>query len=114
MEAEGEGKFTRRQTYEYIKDGKYGQVENAETETEVVTCLHIQATQALKRTQYERVREIEHGSFTPLVFSATGGMAPLRQLLLPTKDLFLSWQTNASRTTARRSAGSGAQSVFLW
>ena len=29
MEAEGEGKFTRRQTYEYIKDGKYGQVENA-------------------------------------------------------------------------------------
>ena len=78
MEAEGEGKFTRRQIYEYIKDGKYGQVENAKTETEVVTCLHIQATQALKRTQYERVREIEHGSFTPLVFSATGGMAPLR------------------------------------
>ena len=44
MEAEGEGKFTRRQIYEYIKDGKYGQVENAETETEVVPCLHIQAT----------------------------------------------------------------------
>ncbi len=30
-----------------------------------------------KRRSYEqRVREIEHGSFTPLVFSATGGMAP--------------------------------------
>ena len=30
-----------------------------------------------KRRAYEqRVREIEHGSFTPLVFSATGGMAP--------------------------------------
>ena len=30
-----------------------------------------------KRRCYEqRVREIEHGSFTPLVFSATGGMAP--------------------------------------
>ena len=30
-----------------------------------------------KRRCYEqRVREIEHGSFTPLVFSATGGIAP--------------------------------------
>ena len=30
-----------------------------------------------KRNAYEqRVREIEHGSFTPLVFSATGGMGP--------------------------------------
>ena len=70
--------------------------------------------ESLKRRQYERVREIEHGSFTPLVFSATGGMAPLRQLLLPTKDLLLSWQTSTSRTAARRAAGSGAQSVFLW
>ena len=25
---------------------------------------------------HQRVREIEMGSFTPLVFSATGGMAP--------------------------------------
>ena len=33
--------------------------------------------EATKRRAYEqRVREIEHGSFTPLVFSATGGMAP--------------------------------------
>ena len=33
--------------------------------------------ESLKRRSYEqRVREVEHGSFTPLVFSATGGMAP--------------------------------------
>lgn len=33
--------------------------------------------ETLKRRTYEqRVREIERGSFTPLVFSATGGMAP--------------------------------------
>ena len=27
-----------------------------------------------KRAYEQRVREVEHGSFTPLVFSATGGM----------------------------------------
>ena len=33
--------------------------------------------ESLKRRSYEqRLREVEHGSFTPLVFSATGGMAP--------------------------------------
>ena len=33
--------------------------------------------ESLKRRSYEqRVREVEHGSFTPLVFSATGGMVP--------------------------------------
>ena len=33
--------------------------------------------EATKKRSYEqRVREIEHGSFTPLVFSASGGMAP--------------------------------------
>ena len=48
--------------------------------------------ESLKRRHYEqRVRKIE-------------------QLQLPTKDLLLSWQTNASRTISRRSAGSGAQS----
>ena len=31
----------------------------------------------IKKRSYERrVREVEHGSFTPLVFSASGGMAP--------------------------------------
>ena len=29
-----------------------------------------------KRNYEQRVREVEHGSFTPLVFSASGGMAP--------------------------------------
>ncbi len=29
-----------------------------------------------KRAYEQRVREIEHGSFTPLVFSAAGGMGP--------------------------------------
>ncbi len=29
-----------------------------------------------KRSYEERIREIEHGSFTPLVFSAPGGMGP--------------------------------------
>ena len=29
------------------------------------------------RTYEQRVLEVEHGSFTPLVLSATGGMAPL-------------------------------------
>ena len=36
----------------------------------------------LKRRAYEqRVREIEMGSFTPLVFSATGGMAPAATIM---------------------------------
>ena len=30
----------------------------------------------MKRSYEQRVREVEHGSFTPLVFSASGGMAP--------------------------------------
>ena len=29
----------------------------------------------MKRAHNERVQEIEHGSFTPIVMSATGGMA---------------------------------------
>ena len=34
-----------------------------------------------KRREYnQRVQEIEHGTFTPLVFSATGGMAPAAQV----------------------------------
>ena len=30
-----------------------------------------------KRAYDQRVREIEHGSFSPLVFSATGGMGTI-------------------------------------
>ena len=29
-----------------------------------------------KRSYEQRIREVEHGSFTPIVFSAHGGMAP--------------------------------------
>ena len=31
--------------------------------------------QSKKRSYETRIYEIEHGSFTPLIFSATGGMA---------------------------------------
>ena len=35
------------------------------------------ANECAKRRSYEqRVLEVEHGSFTPLVFAATGGMGP--------------------------------------
>ena len=70
--------------------------------------------ESLKRRHYEQhVREYERGSFTPLVFSATGGMAPAATIAYK-RLAYISWQTSASRTIARRSAGSGAQSVFLW
>ena len=41
------------------------------------------ATRNMRRRSEEhtiRVREIEHGTFTPLVFSATGGMGPAAQV----------------------------------
>ena len=63
--------------------------------------------ESLKRRHYERVREIEHGSFTPQPQEAWH-----QQLQLPTKDLLLSWQTSANRTTVRQSAGSGTQSIY--
>ena len=34
-----------------------------------------------KRAYEERIREIEHYSFTPLAFSATGGMAPVATVM---------------------------------
>ena len=34
-----------------------------------------------RRTYEQRVREIEHASFTPLIFSATGGMGPMATIL---------------------------------
>ena len=46
--------------------------------------------ESLKRRSYEqRVREIEHGSFTPLVFSATGGMAPAASIVYKRLDSLL-------------------------
>ena len=38
----------------------------------------IQATRTRKKRVYEeRVREVEHGSFSALVFSTSGGMGPM-------------------------------------
>ncbi len=34
-----------------------------------------------KRCYEERIREIEHGSFTPLVFSAAGGIGPAANIV---------------------------------
>ena len=34
-----------------------------------------------KRAYEQRVREVEHGSFTPLVFSAAGGMGPAADIV---------------------------------
>ena len=38
---------------------------------------HKKNEQEKKREYDERIREIEHGTFTPLVFTSSGGMAPL-------------------------------------
>ena len=41
-------------------------------------CMHMHACHAcMHACMQERVVEIEHGSFTPLVTSSTGGLAPL-------------------------------------
>jgi hypothetical protein len=41
-----------------------------------------QAEQAKIREYAERIREVEHGDFDPLVFTCTGGMAPRSSLIL--------------------------------
>lgn len=41
-----------------------------------------QHEQAKRRAYEERVREVEGGSFTPLVFSSTGGVAPAATIFL--------------------------------
>ena len=41
-----------------------------------LAAIYRQHESAKRRNYKQRVREVEHGSFTPLVFSATGGMAP--------------------------------------
>ena len=43
--------------------------------TSIANCYRNQEKE--KKRQYDcRIREIEHATFTPLVFSVTGGMAP--------------------------------------
>ena len=38
--------------------------------------LYIQHEREKKRTYNERILQVEKGSFTPLIFSTTGGMGP--------------------------------------
>ncbi len=67
--------------------------------------------ETLKRRCYEqRIREIEHayGLFTPLVFSATGCMAPAATIAS-----LLAEKRNGNRTTAKQSVGSVAPSAIL-
>ena len=44
--------------------------------TSTLSQCHKRQEREKRRTYEERVREIEHGSFTPLVFSTSGGMGP--------------------------------------
>ena len=41
-----------------------------------------QAEKTKIREYGERIREVEHGDFTPLVFTCTGGMAPQSSLVI--------------------------------
>ena len=41
-----------------------------------------QAERAKIREYRERIREVEHGDFNPLVFTCTGGMAPQSQIVM--------------------------------
>ena len=49
-----------------------------------------------KKRQYEQVREIEHASFTPLVLSATGGMAN-EATVLQKASLLSSYQVGSAQ-----------------
>ena len=40
----------------------------------IATCNRLLGTTAMKREYGDRIREVENGSFTPLVFATTGGM----------------------------------------
>ena len=48
--------------------------------TSIVT-LYRQKEQEKRRSYDERIREVEHGSFAPLVFSTSGGMGPAAQVV---------------------------------
>ena len=49
-----------------------------------------------KRKYEERIREIEHGSFTPLVFSCSGGMGPLATVIYKRIAGLISERSNQS------------------
>ena len=48
-----------------------------------------------KKLYGQRIREVEHGVFTPLVFTTSGGMAGECKTFCPV------WQTNKKNTTPR-------------
>ena len=60
--------------------------------------------EGLKRRAYERVREIDMGSFTPLIFSATGGMAPAATIM---------YKRLASLLAGRKASPNLQQNCFL-
>ena len=63
-----------------------------------------------KRRAYdERVREIKHGSFSPLVFSTTGGMGPTASVVY--KRIASMVAENRKNPTAGPFTGSGASST---
>ena len=43
-----------------------------------------QSEQSKNREYFERVLRVEHGDFTPLVFTCAGGIAPQSQMVLKT------------------------------
>ena len=63
-----------------------------------------------KRRAYdERVRKVEHGCFTPLVFSTAGGLGPV-----PTNGSHLSSQRSRTRTTTKHFSGYTVNLVFCF
>ena len=56
-----------------------------------------------KRAYEQRVREVEHGSFTPLVFSATGGMGDLPRFF-----------TSVASNMAEKSGSPDFSAIIAW
>ena len=53
-----------------------------------------------KRRKYEeRIREVEHGTFTPLVFSATGGMGTTAEIFYKRLASLISEKNNQDYAT---------------
>ena len=74
--------------------------------------LYKSVERAKKREYGERVREVEHGSFTPLIFSACGGMASEDTVFI--KKLAAALAEKSFEPYSHVSAGSVALSPFLW
>ena len=61
-------------------------------EATIDSCCYRQNEQEKRHAYDQWVREIEHGSFTPLVFSASGGMGPTARVF---------YKPNITKPTAR-------------